>query len=327
MKDTKILLVLVMISVFLIFLQSFSVAGDVAYTDKQNGVVGSGGKLVSDLDIDIKEIGYTKTDTDFELTMVVYGIVKDSESVNYTFILNMDGIKVYHVVKYTNNTCQLLKFIASDNPDVKDLSEPVVVGGILFVKVPKTMIGDSPFVFEATASRGNIISDSIGPTPAPKPPKNNWLLYGSIGGGIVVIIVIVVIFISFKPSTGRKKVGLETIQQQPGAPLPPPSPFPYQVPYPTQQPQSQYDYPYSTTEPYTNPPDAYAPYYKQESYTGQDYYSQTERGYGGPGPAPYQPQPEQFARCHACGGSIFIPSAQRPITIVCPTCGVEGVID
>jgi hypothetical protein len=334
MKNTKILLVFVTIFTLLIFLQSFGAAGDVVYKDKQNDVVSSDDKLVSDPDIDIKEISYTKTDTGFELGMIVYGIiVKDSENVSYAFILKMDGNKVYYTVRYTNNTCQLFKFESSDKSYNETISDRVVIfQNNLVVNVPKTTatitIEDSPFVFEATTSRGGV-SDHAGPTPASKPTKNNWLFYGFIGGGIFIIIVIIVIFIRFKPSARRKKVGLETIHQPPGAPLqtPPPSPFPYQVPYPTQQPQSQYNYPYSTEEPYTTPQDMYAPYYKQEPYTGYEHYPQTsmERGRMEPGPAYYQP--EQFARCHACGGTIPIPSAQRPVTIVCPTCGVEGVID
>lgn len=334
MKCTKFLLAI--LSVFLISVQSLSVAADVAYTDKKDDVVGYGGKLISDPDIDIKEISYTKTDTELELTMIVCGrIVEDSDSVSYAFLLKMSGSNVYYIAKYTNNTCQLFKFSgASDKFNLENISKYSVPPdmGVLIVNVPKTMMEDGTFVFEATASRGNN-SDSASAPLLTKTAGGfgNVALYIGIGAGIIIVITVIVMFIRFRPSSRRKKVGLEVAQQPPAtgapAPSPPLPPPPYQVPYPTQQPQYGYSYP--PTEPYTNPQDVYAPYYKQESYTGQEYYPRApaERGYVEPAPPSYQSQAEQFARCHVCGGIIPIPSTQRPITIVCPSCGAEGLIE
>lgn len=337
MKPVKVLLAVIF--AFLIIMQSFSAVADVAYKDKQNDVVGSDGKSASDPDIDIKEISCAKTDTDFELTMVVYGsIVKDSESASYAFLLKMGD--TWYIVKYTNNTCLLFKFSgASDKSSVSNISKYDVLDSNLMVTVPKTAIEDASFVFEAINSRGGN-SDTAGPPASTtnKTPTINMALYGGIGAGIVIVIIIIVVLVRFKSKSTSKKLGLETKQQPPGAltPYPPQPPVPYQTQYPTQQPQqSQYGYAYPPppTDQYANPQDMYAPYYAQESYTGQNYYPPAPGGGAGYGepipPQPYQPQPEQqqFARCHVCGGTIPIPSSQRPITIVCPACGTEGVID
>jgi len=48
--------------------------------------------------------------------------------------------------------------------------------------------------------------------------------------------------------------------------------------------------------------------------------------YGGPPPAQGQGGGSSLIRCHVCDQVIPIPSRERPLTIVCPSCGAKGIL-